>query len=336
MLGAEAVVDYSLANRSLLFDINSCGWSEKLLRASGLNSEKLPGTAASGTLIGSVSRAAAELTGLPAGTPIAAGAHDQCASSVGAGVLHEGEAFYGLGTFPCITPLYRKWDADAMIELGLNVEHHVVPGLHVSFIYHMGGEIIKWYRELFSDADFEQISEQMGSEPSGLLLMPYMTPMGPPDFISDQSGIFMGLSVDTSREQLLKAIIEANVFALALVVDQLPRAGIPIHTLRTAGGGSRYSSTLQINSDILGIPLIKPNVTEAGALGAGMIGAVGVGVFSSLEEAVAELVRTDMIYEPDSRRSRIYSRYFSYFSEAKEIFSDFNRRMTKDIADGVM
>ena len=87
MLGADPVVDYSLANRTLLFDIHKGDWSDSLLEAAGIERSKLPVTAPSGTVIGTVSPHIASDLGLPPGVPIVSGAHDQCANAVGCGVL---------------------------------------------------------------------------------------------------------------------------------------------------------------------------------------------------------------------------------------------------------
>ncbi len=335
MLGADPFVDYSLANRSLLFDITRETWSDQLVSLCGLDSRKLPPLAASGTLVGTVSSEAADLVGLPKGMPIVAGAHDQCASAVGCGVILPGEACYGLGTFPCIAPVYSNWGSpEQMMELGLNVEHHAVPGLFMSFIFHMGGEIIRWYRDLYAKQPLEDMLSDVGDEPSGLLLLPYLTPMGPPDFISDQTGVLAGLTVETSRAKILQGIIEANAMALQLVCERLPDVGIHIDSLRTSGGGSRSDAALQINSDILGKPLERPNVTESGALGAGLLGAAAVGLYQSLEEAVHEVIRIERTFDPDEKRHRLYQEYFCYFKEAKVLMGDFNRRFSSFVRKG--
>ncbi|MFU8774120.1 MAG: FGGY-family carbohydrate kinase, partial [Anaerolineales bacterium] len=103
-LGAQPFVDYSLANRTLLFDIDRLDWSDELLELSGLDRSKLPPLVPSGELVGKVSKAGATELGLPENISIVAGAHDQCANAVGCGVIDDGQAVYGMGTFHCITP----------------------------------------------------------------------------------------------------------------------------------------------------------------------------------------------------------------------------------------
>lgn len=132
MLGADLCVDYSLANRTLLFDIEKGDWSDELLAWAGLDRDKLPPTVPSGQVIGAVSRASAEELGLPAGIPIISGGHDQCCNSVGCGVIEPGSAMYGMGSFLCAVPVFpRRPDPEAMIERGLNTEHHEIGRAHV-------------------------------------------------------------------------------------------------------------------------------------------------------------------------------------------------------------
>ncbi|MGC9360049.1 MAG: FGGY-family carbohydrate kinase, partial [Anaerolineae bacterium] len=136
LLGAEAVVDFSLANRTLLFDLDSQDWSQRILSIAHLDQAILPRTAPAGTRVGTVSPQMADELGLGPHVAIVTGAHDQCANAVGAGVLDEGHAMYGMGTYICIVPPFRqRQDPSVMLPRGLNTEHHAAPGLYVSFVY---------------------------------------------------------------------------------------------------------------------------------------------------------------------------------------------------------
>jgi xylulokinase len=151
MLGAEPAADYSLANRSLMFDVDRTDWTDRLLSWSGLNREKLPATVPSGTVIGRVSRQAAAELGLPEGTAICAGAHDQCANALGSRVTEEGDAMFGMSTYLCVVPVFtERRPASLMIERGLNTEHHARSDRFVSFIYNQCGSVVRWYRDTFA------------------------------------------------------------------------------------------------------------------------------------------------------------------------------------------
>jgi sugar (pentulose or hexulose) kinase len=116
--------------------------------------------------------------------------------------------------------------------------------------------------------------------------------------------------------------------ALNLVVERLPDAGIPIHSMRVAGGGSRSDICVQINSDILGAPLERADVTEAGALGAAILAGVGCGIYGSIDEALTRLVRVDRVFEPDARRHARYQELFGFYKEARGAMADLLRRFT--------
>ena len=205
MLGTEPRVDYSLANRTLFFDLNRNGWSPELIKLCGLDQARIPETVPSGTVIGSVSKDAAKAHGVPAGTSIVSGAHDQCANATGCGAIYDGTALCGMGAFPTIAPVYSMpRPPEAMLALGLNTEHHAAPGLFVSFIFHMGGSFVKWYRDL----------------PSG--------PSGGEGRASYDE-LFAGL---TERSSVLQAIVEGNACALDLVFDRLPEAEIEPESTR--------------------------------------------------------------------------------------------------------
>lgn len=335
MLGAEPAVDYSLANRSLLFDLSASDWSGELLQASGLDRQKLPRPVPSGEVLGRLdARVAAELS-LGPGTAIVAGAHDQCANCVGCGVTREGQAMFGMGTYLCIVPVFgRRPEPVRMLELGLNTEHHAVPGRFVSFLYNMGGAIVKWFRDTFAAEEhrqaaargeevYDRLFAELPEGASDVLVLPHFSPMGPPDFIENSSGVLAGLTLQTRRGELLKGILQGALFALKECVDLLPRAGLKVSSYRVVGGGSRSEAWVQLGADILGQPFVRPKVLEAGALGAAVIAGAGTGVFSSIEEGSRCMVSLARSFEPDPRRgaeyAERYARYLRLWPLLKEL-----------------
>ncbi len=333
MLGAAPYVDYSLANRTLLFDLESCDWSAPLLEAAGLDREKFPDTIQSGEKIGTVSAATAGELGLPEGTAILAGTHDQCANAVGCGVITPGSAMYGMGTFVCIAPVFTgRKETEKMLKAGLNTEHHAVKEMFVSFIYNMGGSIIKWFRDTYAGAEHKDalskgkdIYPTLFSEiPEGktrVTVLPHFTPMGPPDFIDDSLGAVVGLTIETSRGAILKSIIESNVFSLKECIELLPETGMEISNYRVVGGGSKSDIMVQTCCDILETPFVRPKVTEAGALGAAILAGLGTGVFGSFEEGVDAMVVLGDEFEPAGTRDYYrekFERYKTLYPAVKE------------------
>ena len=345
MMGAEPVLDYSLANRSLLFDVAEEAWSDELLTRSGLDRAKLPDLAPSGVRIGTVSNKIAEELGLPNDITIVSGAHDQCANALGCGVIEEGLAAYGMGTYVCITPVFSKRpDAEVMIRSGLNTEHHAVPGLYVCFLFNHGADMLKWYRDTFAIADharsrngaqssteesdiYSNLLAEMPAAPSSIIALPHFAPTGPPEFIADTCGVLAGLHLDTSRGDILKGILEGTTFYLKESVDLLPSAGIEIEEYRAVGGGSNSAAWIQICADILGKPFARPEITEAGTLGAAILAGCGTGDYAHPRDGVDAMVRLKDRFEPDSALHRRYEERFAAYKELYPLNKEYLRAL---------
>ncbi|MCJ7701152.1 MAG: FGGY family carbohydrate kinase [Anaerolineales bacterium] len=342
MLGADPVVDYSLANRSLLFDIQKCTWSERLLEEVELDPQKLPATAPSGTVIGRVSAHIARGLGLTGEELIVSGAHDQCANAVGCGVVDSGSAVYGMGTYHCITHVFSvQQRPQVMIERGLNTEHHAIPDRYVCFIYNQGGSLVKWFRDTFAAAEHHQASQQGKSVypalfaeipegPSSVMVLPHFSMTGPPAFISDSCGLVAGLRLETSRGEILKGIIEGAAYYLKEVVDSLPVTAIRSEDYRAVGGGSKSDAWVQTCADIFGQPFTRPAITEAGALGAAIIAGVGSGLFASFEEGVAAMVKLDRTFEPEPNRHQRYQDRYQRYRRLWPVMRNYLRDLSSD------
>jgi xylulokinase len=336
MLGAEAAIDYSLANRSLLFDLEQEDWSSVLLRAADLAPGKLPPTLPGGVVIGTVAADIAGELNLPAGIPIVNGGHDQCCNALGCGVIEPGQAMYGMGTYICMTPVFdRRPPASAMIAQGLNTEHHLIPGQYVSFVYNQGGALVKWYRDTFAAAERKQAAEtgadlysmltsEMPAAPSRVIALPYFTATGPPEFIEDACGVIAGLRLETQRGEILKGLMEATTFYIRECLESLP-AEITISGFRAAGGGSNSDAWLQLCADIFGLPFQRPRVSEAGALGAAILAGAGSGVFSSIQQGVASMVHPGKTFEPDAQMQARYNERYALYRRLFPLLREYLR-----------
>jgi xylulokinase len=340
MLGAEAATDYSLANRTLLFDLDAADWSPELTDWAGIAREKLPRCVPAGTMIGQVIPSVAAQIGVQAGVPIVAGAHDQCANAVGCGVIGEGSAVFGMGTFICITPVFsQRRDPQAMMARGLNTEHHAVANRYVTFLFNQGGSLVKWFRNTFAHAEHQQaqavgrdvytdLFAELPDVPSSIVVLPHFSATGPPAFITDTRGVIAGLRLETARGDILKGILEGTAFYLKQCVDDLPATGIAISDFRAVGGGSKSDAWVQLCADIFGRPFIRPQTTEAGALGAAMIAGVGAGCFTTYAEAVQAMVRLDRTFDPDLRKTAIYVERCQDYSRLYPLLSGYLREIS--------
>jgi xylulokinase len=339
MLGAEAALDFSLANRTLLFDLEKRTWSDELLQVAGIERSVLPDTVPSGDVIGQVPDQMATQLSLPRGVAIVSGTHDQNANAVGCGVIEAGKAVYSMGTFLCITPVFIERRApQIMIERGINTEHHAVPGQYVCFLYNQGGSLVKWYRDTFAAAEhaqaegrgesvYSQLLAETPAGPSGVLVLPHFTTTGPPQFISDSCGVIIGLRLETQRGEILKGILEGSTFYLKELVDSLPPTGIAIDQYIAAGGGSRSDIWLQVCADILGIPFTRSATGEAGALGSAIIAGVGCGVFDSYSEGVDAMVRYERTFEPDVIRHNEYAERYTKYQQLWPLLGEYLRNL---------
>ena len=159
MLGCEPITDYSLANRTLLFDIHQQDWSDRLLALTGIERAKLPSLLPSGSVAGTVSASVAGELNLPGNVAVVVGGHDQCCNSLGAGVYQAGKAVCGIGTFECITPTFNHIPP-ARGHACQRPEHRAsrASHLYVSFIYNQSGSLVRWFRDTFARADLQMLA----------------------------------------------------------------------------------------------------------------------------------------------------------------------------------
>jgi xylulokinase len=340
MLGCDPVTSYSHANRTLLFDIRKEDWSEPLLLLTGIERAKLPVPLPSGAVAGTVCERVARELNLPKEVLVVVGGHDQCCGSLGAGVYQAGKAVCGIGSFECITPTYDHLpDAAAMLRHGLNIEHHVLPGLFVSFIYNQGGTLVRWFRDTFARADrkllpadediYDALAREMPSGPTRLFTLPYFDITGPPGFIANASGVMVGLKTTTTRGEILKSIMESVTFYFAESLQALNELGVNLSEFVATGGGAKSDQWLQLKADIFGVPFVRPRVTEASVLGAAILAGIAAGLFRHPAEGVKQFVKADRVFEPDPVRHRIYQEKLEAYRELFPLLKDFLARLEK-------
>jgi xylulokinase len=206
-------------------------------------------------------------------------------------------------------------ELDSLRRLSLNIEHHVVPGKYVSFIYNQAGSLQKWYARTFAAAEggdsggpdlYERLSEEMPDDPSGLLVLPFFEPTGAPLFMSDHYGCILGLTTATSRGRILKGILEGATYYFADSLGTLASIGCSTERFIATGGGARSDRWLQLKADIFGRPVVRAAHTEAGTLGAAILAGVATGEFSSFQEGVAAFSGEGKTFQPDGEKTERY------------------------------
>lgn len=323
MFGCGAFTNNSLANRTLLFDVERNDWSDKLLDTTGIDRGKLGEIVPAGKCLGTVPDSMAAELNLPKDVKVVSGGHDQCCNSLGSGCFKAGSSVCGIGTFECITPVFDKIpDYDTMRQGNLCIEHHVLPGLYVSFIYNQACMLVKWFRDTFAAAEAEANGDiyaaldlEMPPEPGNLFALPYFTASGAPDCIADASGVIAGLKTDTTRGEILKAILEGVTYFFVNSLDTLRSMGFKTDEFIATGGGAKSDNWLQIKADILGVPFVRPTVTEGSLLGAAMLAGLGSGAINSPEEAKEIFVGIDRRFEPNTANHKIYREKHQLYRE---------------------
>lgn len=312
-MGAVPAIGYSHANRSLMFDMAERNWSVPVVKAAAVNPELLPMVLSEGSSIGMVSAAGEERYGLPRGALIILGGHDQVFNALGAGCVSSGSAVDGMGTFECITPVYSDPPSpEKLYCIGLNLEHHAVSGLFVSFIYNQSGSVAEWFvRNFVKEAKsvtegFRLLEREMPEKPARPLFLPLLENSGSPYFIGEASGVYEGIKFDTDRGELFKATIEGITFYFLESLRKLEGLGIRLDELAVSGGASASDPWLQLKADIFGIPVVRLAVRDAGAMGAAMLAGIKTGVFANAAEAASLFVRRAERFEPSPVRSAFY------------------------------
>jgi xylulokinase len=298
LLTGDFASDYSDASNTNLFDLAARTWATDLIAASGLDPAKLPPLSPSTAVIGYVTPQAATLTGLLAGTPVVIGGGDGACATVGAGAVHPGDAYINIGSSAWLAVTARRPLLDPEMRT-FNLAH-LDPALVMALgSMQAAGGAFDWLERLLrgeAEGDLhDALSLTAASVPpgaDGLLFLPYLLGERSPYWNPQARGAFVGLTMMHGRPEMARAVLEGVAFNLRLILDAFraqqddlgERAGID--AVRLIGGGARSPLWRQILADVLGMPILLPElVTEATSLGAAIAGGVGVGIFDSFAAA---------------------------------------------------
>lgn len=338
MFGAEPFATNSLANRTLLLDIRKNDWSDQLLRWAEFPREKLGRIVQGGTPVGVMARDLAEEFGLDGEILLVAGGHDQCCNSLGCGCVKPGMAVAGLGTYETYCPVF-SWprDVDAYLAEVHNLEHYVLPDLYASFLYHHSGLLVNWFRRTFAPNEqarngksvYALLDEEMPAEPTNLLYLPHNEPLQWPAYDDETSGVFIGLTMATTRGEMFKALLEGIAYYFVDAMATLDRMGMKPESFVASGGGSRSDAWLQIRADILDVPFTRLETGEGSLTGAAVLAAMRIGMFSTLDEALAIYMRTGRVFVPDPRRREIYRESAALYKQMAAGNKELLKRLSK-------
>ena len=323
---------WSLAGRTMLFNVLGHCWDREILHAAGIRESQLARPLQSGTISGKISNETARQLGLSVGTYVVTGGHDQPCSALGAGAINPGIAVYSIGTVDCITPAFEKpVFSDSLQKSNLCTYDHTAPGLYATVAFSLTGcNIINWFRNEFGGLELEQAKNanpydillgKLPAGPSRLLALPYFTPSGTPYFDVKVKGSILGLDLNTKKEDIHKALLEGVAFEMRLNLEILEQSGYHVNELRAIGGGSKSKILTQLKADVIGKPIVNLNITEAGCMGVAML-VMAADKKESIGQISKKWIRPLEVMKPDlqSEYDTIYKSYKDLYPKLKAAF----------------
>lgn len=335
MLTGVRQIDYALASRTQLFDINHLVWSKELLKQTEIREELFSRPVPPGTEAGVIRREIAEKIGCKAELRVITSAHDQISAAIGAGVLSPGCAVDGAGTHECITPVFRNltnkapmYDSNLAIVPFVDNQYVTYAFLFTGcaltewFIDTLAGHMVQKAKEAEKSV-FEMLEADMHSEPSGILVLPHFDGAATPYMDEGSKGAFVGMSVSTKEADLYQALMEGIAYEMRMNMEQAREAGLEIRELHATGGGANSERWLQIKADILNVPIRTMENPQAGAIGTIILMGKALGIYKTLEEGVGRLVVPGKVFVPNPENSakyqKIYERYQKLYAAVRPL-----------------
>lgn len=310
--GTTHVSDYSNASRTMLYDIRTCAWSQELLEDLQIPAAILPEVRGNSEILTETA------TGLFGRTiPIAGVAGDQQAALFGQACFEPGEAknTYGTGSF-----LLMQTGADVTIS-SHNLLSTIAWGIDGKIEYALEGSIfvtgaaVQWLRDgLGIIRDASEIEALAGSvtDSAGVSFVPALSGLGAPFWDADARGVISGLTRGTTAAHIARATLDAIALQSRDVLEAMQAdSGIRLGELRVDGGASQNDLLMQIQADVLGVPVVRPKVVETTVRGAAMLAGLATGVWKNREELRTSW-EVDRRFEPaipDDEREQRYAQW---------------------------
>jgi len=321
-LTRKAQIDYSLATRTMAFDINTLSWSQEIFDAAGIDISLMSKPVPTGTSAGTVTLAAAQRTGLNPECIIVSVSHDQVAAAVGAGAFDGSVAVDGAGTVECLTPIYDSIpDIEVMRKGYFSVVPYAVPGKYVAYAFsYTGGALIQWCMETFGRGESYDSMEAAydRDEPTGLLVLPHFAGAATPYMDTGSKGAVLGLTTATTAGEIYRACMEGVAYEMRLNYEALSGSGIRFAKLNATGGGAKSKIWMQMKADVLNLPITALKTSEAGTVGSAMLTGIAVGLFRDLDDAAGHMVQETETYLP---RPGMHEKYMKVYERYRQVYN---------------
>jgi glycerol kinase len=309
--GSVHLTDVSNASRTMLFNIRTLAWDDELLELLGVPRSMLPEVRASSEVYGRVSTS----LGIP-GVPIAGIAGDQQAALFGQMCVSPGltKNTYGTGCFLLqntgTTPFTSKHRLVSTVawQIAGRTEYALEGSVFI------GGAVVQWLRDglglIQRSSDVERLATSV-TDNGGVYLVPAFAGLGAPHWDPYARGLIVGMTRGTTAGHIARAAVESIAYQVGDLLDAVHAdSGIPLGELRVDGGAASNDALMQFQADLLGVPVLRPGVTETTALGAAYLAGLAVGFWPSTEE-ISRQWRIERRFEPamdrrdaDSLRAR--------------------------------
>lgn len=318
--------DYSDASGTLLLNVQKKCWSQKMLDLCGIPDTAMPQLFESYEKIGGLLPSAADMLGLLSGTPVVAGAGDNAAAAVGTGTVSHGRCNISLGTSGTVFLCTDTLTPDP--SNALHAFCHADGGYHRMGCMLSAASCNKWFcTDILKTDDFaaEQaaiLSDMLGK--NRVFFLPYLMGERSPINDTDATGVFIGIRMDTSRSDLVQAVLEGVAFAIRDNTEAAKALGQSIISSSLCGGGARSPLWRKILCNVLNIPLQIPQSEEGPGYGAAMLAMVGIGAYPTVTACAKALVKTRKMITPDPaaamRYEEQYCKFQSIYPSVKQVF----------------
>lgn len=321
--------DFSDAVGALMADAATRNWSPALCRLIDWNPATLPPLARPTEIVGTVTTAAAAATGLPAGLPVVCGSNDTTVELYGAGAITPGQGALKLATAGV---LFLTTDGP-VVNPPISCYPHLIDGLYYTATgTNSCASAHRWLRErLFPGetfAEMDTLAASVAAGADGLIFHPYLQGERAPYWDPYLRADFIGLTMQHERAHFARALYEGIAYSMRDLLETARTLGQDFTSLRLLGGGARSATWRQIVCDVLGLPVAKPAYGDA-SFGAALVAGVGVGVFTSAQEAVAQCVRITDHHEPDPARRAFYKEMFAVYKDAQAVLAPLSHRLQR-------
>ncbi|WP_439333232.1 glycerol kinase GlpK [Vibrio viridaestus] len=320
--GRVHITDYTNASRTMLFNINTLEWDEKILKELDIPLSMMPEVKSSSEIYGKTN------IGGKGGTriPIAGIAGDQQAALFGQMCVNPGQAknTYGTGCFLLMNTGQEKVTSQngLVTTLACGPKGDVAYALEGSVF--MGGASIQWLRDemkLIDDASDSEYFANKVETSNGVYVVPAFTGLGAPYWDAYARGTIVGMTRGTNRNHIIRATLESIAYQSRDVIDAMQAdSGIKLEMLRVDGGAVANNFLMQFQADILNTDVQRPKVTEVTALGAAYLAGLAVGFWDNLDE-VADKAEIDVVFEPHDNPVKREQRYSGWRRAVKGVLA---------------